>query len=354
MAGRLGVTLAFLVLGLAATADAGQQAPPSSPPQASAQAAKAPANDDCLACHGDKDVKRENGTSIAVDDKVFAASKHGPLDCVDCHKDLAKVQEFPHPEKLAKVDCASCHGEEGTKYHDSIHSWAKEKAGLSAVAPACADCHGKHDIRGTDDKDARVYRANIPATCGSCHSGVLDKYKLGVHAAARAGGNDKAPVCADCHTAHGVQRTDTDQARLSVTAECGTCHAESLRTYRDTFHGQVTRLGFVRVATCADCHGAHDIYPQADARSTVHAVNRVKTCQTCHPSANENFAQYDPHADRHNKARSPALYATGRFMDGLLLTVFAAFGVHTALWLGRGLKDRGRRASQHDDTPAGR
>ena len=44
MAGRLGVTLAFLVLGLAATADAGQQSPPASPPQA-AQAVKAPAND---------------------------------------------------------------------------------------------------------------------------------------------------------------------------------------------------------------------------------------------------------------------------------------------------------------------
>jgi len=49
------------------------------------------------------DAKRENGTSMAVDQKVFADSKHGPLACVDCHKDLATLQEFPHPEKLAKV-----------------------------------------------------------------------------------------------------------------------------------------------------------------------------------------------------------------------------------------------------------
>lgn len=344
MAGRLGVTLAFLLLGFAAAADAG----------AAAQAVKAPANDDCLACHGDKDAKRENGSSIAVDQTVFTNSKHGPLACVDCHKDLSTLQEFPHPEKLAGVNCASCHGEEGTKYHDSIHSWAKEKAGLTAAAPACADCHGKHDIRGTDDRAGRVFRANIPTTCGTCHQGVLEKYRQGVHASERASGNDRAAVCADCHSAHTIQRTDSDRSRLAVTAECGTCHAESLRTYRDTFHGQTTRLGFVRVATCADCHGAHDIFPQADARSKVNVANRVATCQACHPGANDNFAQYDPHADRHDRARSPALYATGRFMDGLLLTVFGAFGIHTALWLRRGLSDRRRRSRTADKDAASR
>jgi len=332
MARRLGLALATILLFLGSASTAGAQAQPP----------KSPANDDCLACHGDAEAKRENGTSVAVDQKVFADSKHGPLECVDCHKDLATIQEFPHPEKLAKVNCASCHDEEGAKYHDSIHSWAKEKAGL-AVAPACADCHGTHDIRGTDDKTSRVFRANIPATCGSCHQGVLDKYRVGIHATKRDAGNDAAPVCADCHTDHGIQRTDTDAARLSVTAECGTCHAESMRTYRDTFHGQVTRLGFVRVATCADCHGAHDIFPKADARSMVNAANRVTTCQKCHPSANENFAQYDPHADRHDKARSASLYYTGKFMDGLLISVFGFFGVHTVLWFSRGLKERRRR-----------
>ena len=333
MARRLGLSLiaAILLLGGAAAA------------RAQPQAVKPPASDDCLACHGDPDAKRENGTSIGVDAQVFADSKHGPLECVDCHKDLATVQDFPHAEKLAKVNCASCHDEEGAKYHDSIHSWAKEKAGLAAVAPACADCHGKHDIRGTDDKAGRAFRANIPATCGSCHSGVLEQYNQGIHAAKRAEGNDKAPVCIDCHTAHGIKRTDTDASRLGVTAECGTCHAESMKTYRDTFHGQSTRLGFVRVATCADCHGAHNIYPKTDARSMVNAANRVTTCRKCHADANENFAQYDPHADRHDKARSASLYYTGRFMDALLLGVFSFFGVHTVLWLGRGLKERGRK-----------
>jgi nitrate/TMAO reductase-like tetraheme cytochrome c subunit len=305
MARRAGfLPLAFaLVLGLAGAAGAQPAAPPAPP-----------ANDDCLACHGDPGAQRENGASIAVDPQVFERSSHGPLACVDCHQDLATLQEFPHPETLAKVNCASCHDEEGAQYHDSIHSWAKEKAGLSAAAPACADCHGTHDIHGPADQASRVFRA--------------------------------APVCVDCHTAHDIQRTDTDASRLGVTAECGTCHEESLRTYRDTFHGQVTRLGFVRVATCADCHGAHDIHPKADPKSMVNAANRVTTCRKCHATANENFAQYDPHADRHDKSRSAPLYYTGLFMDGLLLSVFGFFGIHTALWLGRGLTER-RRAKRN-------
>ena len=111
MARRLGLVLAtFLFLGFATAAGA------------QPQAVKPPGNDDCLACHGDPDAKRENGTSIGLDDKVFAASKHAPLECVDCHKDLATLQEFPHPEKLGNVNCASCHDDEGAKYQEDRKS----------------------------------------------------------------------------------------------------------------------------------------------------------------------------------------------------------------------------------------
>ena len=48
----------------------------------------------------------------------------------------------------------------------------------------------------------------------------------------------------------------------------------------------------------------------------------------------------------HDKARSASLYYTGRFMDGLLLVVFSFFGVHTLLWLGRGLKERAPSTQQ--------
>jgi len=307
---------------------------------AAAQSPKPPANEDCLACHGDADAKRADGRSIFVAAQAFDASTHGGASCVDCHKDLATIAEFPHPERLAKVNCASCHDDVGVKYHDSIHWRARDKAGL-VVAPSCADCHGKHDIRAKAGPQARVFRANIPATCGGCHAGIREHYDSSVHAAALKSGNPKAPVCIDCHTAHDIQRADTDAWRAAVTKECGGCHAESQKTYRDTFHGQVTSLGYQRVATCADCHGSHDIKPKKDAQSRIAPAHLVETCRQCHAGANENFVKYDPHADRHSKARSPVLFYAGRFMDGLLLGVFGFFGLHTALWLRRGVKARG-------------
>lgn len=330
MAGRLGFCLAgVLWLGFAAGA------------AAQSQAAKPPANDDCLACHGDADAKRENGTSIAVDAAVFAESKHGPLACVDCHADLATLQEYPHPERLARVSCATCHDEEGAKYQDSIHSWAKERAGLTTAAPACADCHGTHDIRGTGDPKGRVFRANIPATCGSCHQGVKTRYDAGIHAAARQAGNDAAPVCADCHTAHTITRADNDRFRLDVTTECGTCHGQVVESFRRTFHGKVTELGFVRVAACADCHGAHDILPASNPASTIAKANLVQTCGRCHQGANESFVRYDPHPDPNNYARSPVMWWVNRFYTVLIAGCFAFFGLHSVLWFRRSWRERG-------------
>lgn len=378
-----------------------------------------PSNDDCLACHGDKDARRADGSAIYVDRAAFEASMHGPMACVDCHQDLASVTELPHPDRLAEVDCSTCHdaaqeryargahgrarqggqalaaactdchgvhdirgasdpaspvnqlnlprtcgrchgsediirrghiriGNVAARYQDSIHGWALEKAGL-VVAPSCVDCHGHHDIRRKTDPASPVFRANIPATCGKCHAGVRRRYAGSVHGVAVKDGNLGAAVCADCHTAHDIQRVATERWRLSVTRECGTCHAESLHTYRDTFHGQVTALGFVRVAACADCHGSHDIQKRSDARSRVASANLVRTCRQCHAGASANFVEYDPHADRHDRARSPGLFYAARLMDGLLLAVFGVFGLHTALWLPRGLQQRRARARRDEE-----
>jgi hypothetical protein len=149
-----------------------------------------------------------------------------------------------------------------------------------------------------------------------------------------------------------VQRADTDRWQLEVMAECGTCHAESVRTYRDTFHGQVTNLGFRRVAACADCHGAHQIFKKSDPRSTISEARRVETCGRCHEGANANFVKFDPHADKHDRARSPELYFASKFMTVLLGAVFVFFGIHTALWFSRAVWLRRSLGSVRGGTPA--
>jgi hypothetical protein len=76
----------------------------------------APTTQDCQTCHDDAALVRSSGTSVAIAGKAFADSVHGALACVDCHRDLASQTEWPHPEKLAKVSCASCHEELVAKY----------------------------------------------------------------------------------------------------------------------------------------------------------------------------------------------------------------------------------------------
>ncbi len=303
-----------------------------------------PSNDDCLTCHGDKDAKRANGTSIAVDAAEFNKSIHGPLGCVDCHADLASFKEFPHADKLARVSCATCHNGEASKYHDSIHAWAKEKAGL-AVAPTCADCHGMHNIMPKGDPASRTARAHIPTTCGKCHSGIEAPFEASVHGAALKKGDSRAPVCIDCHTAHAIQRADTPAWRLSVAAECGTCHAQVVESFRRTFHGKVTELGFTRVAACADCHGAHDILPASNAASAIAPQHLVDTCRKCHPGANERFVKYDPHPNPHNYARSPVLWWLNGFYTVLIGGCFGFFGLHSLMWFGRSWREKKEKVS---------
>jgi hypothetical protein len=260
------------------------------------------------------------------------------MACVDCHADLATLAEFPHPDTLKKVNCASCHDAVGATYHDSIHARAREKSGLN-VAPACADCHGKHDIRGKEDLKGRVSHAQVPATCGACHDGIKTKYDAGVHGAALKSGDSRAPVCADCHTAHAIQRADTDASRLRATAECGSCHASVVESFTRTFHGKVTQLGSARAAACADCHGAHDILRASNPASTVSPKNLQTTCGKCHQGANASFVQYDPHPNPRDYTRSATLWWANRFYWLLIPGCFGFFGLHSVLWFWRSRKE---------------
>jgi nitrate/TMAO reductase-like tetraheme cytochrome c subunit len=307
------------------------------------------AKPDCATCHEDA-VK-------AYDESVHAVARKKSSDseaatCADCHG-VHDIRGAKDPQSRTyhfnvAATCAKCHANEaliaraGIKagnvpahFEDSIHGRALKKSGL-VVAPNCATCHGNHEIRRASDDKSLINRANVPKTCGQCHAGVRADYETSVHAAALREGNPRAAVCVDCHTAHDTKAVDSAW-RADLVRECGTCHQESMRTFRDTFHGKVTTLGFTRAATCADCHGSHGILPRSDPRSAIADGRRTQTCRKCHSGATDKFALYDPHADAHNRERSPVLFYIAQAMKLLLLGVFIFFGLHTLLWLGRSL-----------------
>ncbi len=72
--------------------------------------------------------------------------------------------------------------------------------------------------------------------------------------------------------------------------------------------------------------------------------------QTCHAGASANFASFDPHANKHDKSRDPIYYYSAKFMELLLIGVFAFFGIHTLLWLYRETREKlagGNRKEGH-------
>lgn len=372
-------------------------------------AANAAGAEECIECHARTTEKTASGKAARVDPEAFAGSVHsrGRKKCLACHEEIENPDKAPHG-KVKPVDCASCHDKEAAEYSTTLHGMAK--AGGKAAAASCADCHGAHDIRKSDDPKSRVHKLNIDATCGSCHgsdamvkkeklpggniarqyadsihsqsvhgkdksraptctdchgahdmrprsdpkstvahANIVDTcgtchakvrkvYETSTHGKLKSHQVGNAPDCVDCHGAHGVKKHDLPRWQVDVIKECGNCHLEYIKTYRDTYHGQVTDLGYVRVATCSSCHGSHAILSKGDPDSKVSDRNRLATCQTCHPKANANFVKFEPHANKHDKASGPALYYTAKFMQYLLAGVFTFFGLHTVLWLYRSIK----------------
>jgi class III cytochrome C family protein len=272
------------------------------------------------------------------DPSQLETSVHKTLECTDCHGAeilSSKDPKSPTYQLNLAATCSRCHNDAKTKmFADSIHGRALARSGL-IVAPTCTDCHGTHDVKKVNDPQSRVARANVPATCAKCHEGIGHQFGSGVHGRLLAEGKGGVPACQTCHTAHAIQRAESTGWQLSVIGQCGTCHADRIETFRDTFHGQVTNLGFRSVAGCADCHGAHEILPASDPRSPVSPGRLVATCGKCHANANASFVKYDPHANKHDARRSRMLYFTARFMTVLLAGVFTFFGLHSTLWFSK-------------------
>ncbi|MCP5525966.1 MAG: cytochrome c3 family protein [Verrucomicrobiales bacterium] len=307
---------------------------------------------DCSSCH--EDAAEQYATSIhGVSQKMGASAA---AKCSDCHghHDILPVKDPNSPVfKLnLPATCAKCHsneklvaeyqigGNEPTHYLDSIHGQALLKMGL-IVAPSCNDCHGVHDIKRSVDRESPINHLNIAKTCGTCHVKIEEVYEKSVHGRLNLGKDNRAPVCTDCHTAHEIETPVNGHFKAVSDQRCGKCHEESLLHYRDTYHGKAMALGRAdeapEVAACYDCHGHHDVLPPSDPESRLSDKNILATCSQCHPDANAGFVKYQPHANPLDHDRYPVLNVTFLLMTGLLIGVFAFFGGHTLLWLGRAI-----------------
>jgi len=134
--------------------------------------------------------------------------------------------------------------------------------------------------------------------------------------------------------------------------QCGKCHEELSKHYFSSFHGKASTLGFGEAAKCFDCHGSHGILPASNPESMISKENIVGTCGQCHEGSNENFAKYIAHANEHDREKYPGLFYAFWFMTTLLLSTFGFFGIHTILWLYRGLREKAKNPNPVDKKKA--
>jgi cytochrome b subunit of formate dehydrogenase len=286
-------------------------------------------NDECLKCHADK-----------VNAREFAESAHGPNSCNSCHWEIERVDvhvkemeaQGPNP-KPAPVNCRRCHDSQMSAFVQSIHS---------QIGFSCTDCHS--DIHRL--LQAKIDQKLIYQTCTNCHDG--SAYAASIHGSAGLAGNADVPGCTDCHgidrSHHDIRAPKGEESKRFHTDACAECHADkkkmernkvdplATKTYYEGIHGEIEALGYPNlVAGCSDCHGAHNVLPTKDPKSTLSKNNRVKTCGKCHHDANPRFAQYIPHLN-YQSPRRPVFYWAYMFMHGLLFSVFGFFWVHTFLF----------------------
>lgn len=241
----------------------------------------------CIDCHGKAHAILSSGRTNSPTHYLQI-----PALCESCHAKPTVMALYSTRKEYLAMD-----------YSNSVHGLILQKSGKHAAV--CTDCHGVHAIQRGNDARSSMFWQNIPETCAKCHREEVEVFRSSVHGKAVAEGMRDAPVCTDCHGEHNI--SGTEYAGSSVTPAhipetCGQCHGSAriasryninagvLDTYLQSYHGLASKIGGVEAANCASCHGYHDILPSTDPQSSIHPSNLPRTCGTCHQGIGTRLA----------------------------------------------------------------
>lgn len=113
----------------------------------------------CTDCHGEHSILSHKNAASPVNAGNIRET------CGSCHGDVRLSRKFGLPsDRLVSFD-ASFHG-------------LAAKSGSQTVAN-CASCHGVHNILASSDPKSMINAKNLPATCGRCHPGAGQRFRIG-------------------------------------------------------------------------------------------------------------------------------------------------------------------------------
>ena len=260
----------------------------------------------------------------------------------------AALAQAPQSSDIPDEDCFGCHSDfNGKEFSHSIHGQNR-----------CVSCHS--NITEIPHVEAALPpRSEIPTLCGRCHHDILKKFETSIHWKSVSAGKREAPVCTDCHGEHRILPSSDPASytyHSSVSEKvCAQCHAserivskyhlppDRVRTYMESYHGLVSRMGVQTVANCASCHGAHNILPSSDPSSSVNKKNLVQTCGKCHPNVSDRLAQGNVHTLPSTPSSTNVAFWIRVFYLFLIPLVIGGMLIHNALDFGAKLKAHYRR-----------
>jgi len=372
-------------------------------------------NKDCLSCHDDVKIREYTGSAHAanscvtchkdirgiphseklakvncsdchnVESLAYNASDHGKVargtqtaNCLNCHGEPHAIlgsskRESPTYRLNIPQTCAKCHSDEKKmarynllekrpvlSYSSTVHGKALSEKG-SVSAAVCTDCHGTHNLLSPANPRSKIYRGNVPSTCGKCHEKIFNAYLRSIHGKSAMSGKREAPVCTDCHGEHTIKshKDPTSSVYPTVIAEktCGQCHAaakitskynlpqDRLETYFQSYHGLAGKFGVATVANCASCHGAHDILPSSDPNSSVYKDSLPRTCGKCHQNAGTKLIKGSIHLSPSIGKDRAVYYVTWFYIFLIVMTVLGMLA-HNILYFIPKLKAHYRRHRQ--------
>jgi hypothetical protein len=267
-----------------------------------AAAVHAPAGITCVDCHGGNPQDAEATAHGTQNFKKPDNKKAIAEMCAACHSDVRKMNPFGLPTDQLDRYKTSKHGEQLFGQNDQ-------------KVAVCTDCHGAHDILKAKSPQARTYAANIPATCGRCHSDaklmgqyklpadVVDQYKTSYHAhLVLEKGDLSAPTCVTCHGNHGAVPPGTKE----VGQVCGKCHVRQAELFKKSPHREAAEAG--AFSECVSCHGNHAIQKAAiDLFATA--------CVRCHAKDPKQLAVRDNVVQVLTRAKGEYARASARVQE---------------------------------------
>lgn len=201
-------------------------------------------------------------------------------------------------DAIPNSSCLDCHSDDTlTKTNAAGReiSLFVDEAKFMSSAHATNTCHACHSDLTEQHPDDEVPAKKV--NCASCHPRQSELHGASIHGMALARGEPGAATCADCHGTHEILHPTAPNSPLhfSRLAEtCGSCHDQAARDVAASVHGEAIAKGHREAPTCTDCHAEHGIVGLTGDQGNRRAAD---ICSNCHASERLN-TKYNLPGDR--------------------------------------------------------